>query len=113
MTQDTPYPCVFGHESAGMVEAVGNGVSTIAIGDHVIMSFPWCGNCANCRRDMHSHCQQSFAEALMPAGTCVLLGSARSGTEVTFMQGKMFGSRAAAISCWSDLSTKALEAVPS
>ena len=41
----TPYPCVFGHEGAGVVEAVGSGVSTIAIGDHVIMSFPWCGNC--------------------------------------------------------------------
>jgi aryl-alcohol dehydrogenase len=58
---DTPYPCVFGHEGAGVVEAVGNGVSTVAVGDHVIMSFPWCGTCANCRRDMHSHCQKSFA----------------------------------------------------
>jgi aryl-alcohol dehydrogenase len=58
---DTPYPCVFGHEGAGVVEAVGSGVSTVAVGDHVIMSFPWCGTCANCRRDMHSHCQKSFA----------------------------------------------------
>jgi aryl-alcohol dehydrogenase len=58
---DTPYPCVFGHEGAGVVEAVGNDVSTVAVGDHVIMSFPWCGTCANCRRDMHSHCQKSFA----------------------------------------------------
>jgi Zn-dependent alcohol dehydrogenase len=57
----TPYPCVFGHEGAGVVEAVGSGVSTVAVGDHVIMSFPWCGNCPNCRRDMYSHCQQSFA----------------------------------------------------
>jgi aryl-alcohol dehydrogenase len=58
---DTPYPCVFGHEGAGVVEATGSGVSTVAVGDHVIMSFPWCGTCANCRRDMHSHCQKSFA----------------------------------------------------
>ena len=29
-------------------------------GDHVVMSFPWCGACANCRREMHAHCQKSF-----------------------------------------------------
>ncbi|HEY1364532.1 MAG TPA: NAD(P)-dependent alcohol dehydrogenase [Xanthobacteraceae bacterium] len=57
----TPYPCVFGHEGAGVVEAVGSGVTSLAAGDHVIMSFPWCGACANCRREMQSHCERSFA----------------------------------------------------
>ncbi len=57
---NTPYPCVYGHEGAGVVEAVGKSVSTLAIGDHVVMSFPWCGTCANCRREMQSHCQKSF-----------------------------------------------------
>jgi aryl-alcohol dehydrogenase len=57
---NTPYPCVYGHEGAGVVEAIGRNVTTIAVGDHVIMSFPWCGTCANCQRELHSHCQKSF-----------------------------------------------------
>jgi aryl-alcohol dehydrogenase len=58
---DTPYPCVYGHEGAGVVEAVGSSVTSFAVGDHVVMSFPWCGTCANCQREMHSHCEKSFA----------------------------------------------------
>jgi len=58
---NTPYPCVYGHEGAGVVEAVGSGVKSFAVGDHVVMSFPWCGICANCQREMHSHCEKSFA----------------------------------------------------
>jgi aryl-alcohol dehydrogenase len=57
---DTPLPAVFGHEGAGIVTAVGTGVTTFAPGDHVVMSFPWCGACANCRRHMESHCQKNF-----------------------------------------------------
>ena len=54
-----PYPAVFGHEGAGVVEATGTAVEAIAPGDHVIISFPWCGSCPNCRRHMPSHCLQS------------------------------------------------------
>jgi aryl-alcohol dehydrogenase len=57
---NTPLPAVFGHEGAGVVAAVGSGVTGFAPGDHVVMSFPWCGACANCRREMHAHCQKSF-----------------------------------------------------
>ena len=56
----TPLPAVFGHEGAGVVAAVGTGVTRVAPGDHVVMSFPWCGICANCRRDLPSYCQNSF-----------------------------------------------------
>jgi aryl-alcohol dehydrogenase len=54
-----PYPAVFGHEGAGVVEAVGSEVPNVSIGDHVIISFPWCGRCLNCRRQMPSHCLDS------------------------------------------------------
>jgi aryl-alcohol dehydrogenase len=57
---NTPYPAVYGHEGAGIVQAVGNTVSGLAPGDHVVISFPWCGECANCRREMQSHCMQGF-----------------------------------------------------
>jgi aryl-alcohol dehydrogenase len=55
-----PYPSVFGHEGAGVVHAVGDAVRSLAPGDHVVMSFPWCGECANCEQDMHSYCVHAF-----------------------------------------------------
>jgi aryl-alcohol dehydrogenase len=57
---DTPLPAVFGHEGAGIVAGVGSAVTQFAPGDHVVISFPWCGTCANCRRRMESHCQDNF-----------------------------------------------------
>jgi aryl-alcohol dehydrogenase len=55
-----PYPSVFGHEGAGVVHAVGSAVRSLAPGDHVVMSFPWCGDCANCEQDRHSYCVHAF-----------------------------------------------------
>src|SRR5947199_10502604 len=57
---DTPYPAVYGHEGAGIVQAVGKAVTKVAAGDHVVISFPWCGDCPNCRRNMTSHCMRGF-----------------------------------------------------
>jgi aryl-alcohol dehydrogenase len=57
---DTPYPAVYGHEGAGVVQAVGRHVTQVAPGDHVVISFPWCGECPNCRRSMQSHCMKGF-----------------------------------------------------
>jgi aryl-alcohol dehydrogenase len=56
---NTPLPAVFGHEGAGIVAAVGRDVTKFAPGDHVVISYPWCGTCANCRRHMEAHCQHS------------------------------------------------------
>jgi aryl-alcohol dehydrogenase len=57
---NTPLPAVFGHEGAGVVAAIGSEVRTFVPGDHVVLSFPWCGSCANCRRGMQAHCQANF-----------------------------------------------------
>ena len=44
-----PMPIVLGHEGAGVVEAVGAGVSLVAPGDHVVLSWnPSCGRCYYC-----------------------------------------------------------------
>lgn len=43
-----PLPAVLGHEGSGIVEAVGEGVKGVAVGDHVVMSFAHCGTCPNC-----------------------------------------------------------------
>ena len=46
-----PLPIVLGHEGAGVVEAVGSGVSSVKPGDHVICSWnPHCGHCFYCER---------------------------------------------------------------
>ena len=54
----TKFPKVFGHEGAGIVRAVGSAVTTFKPGDHVVMAYPWCGECPNC---------QDAAAKLLPA----------------------------------------------
>lgn len=44
----SPYPIVLGHEGAGVIERVGDNVTRIAAGDHVVLSFAHCGQCDNC-----------------------------------------------------------------
>jgi aryl-alcohol dehydrogenase len=56
----SPYPGVYGHEGAGIVHAVGEAVVSFAAGDHVVMSFPWCGECENCAQHRHSYCAHAF-----------------------------------------------------
>jgi Zn-dependent alcohol dehydrogenase len=52
-----PMPTVLGHEAAGVVEKVGAGVTYVAKGDHVIMSFiPFCGSCYFCVRGQPHLC---------------------------------------------------------
>lgn len=56
-TAENPCPCVLGHEGAGVVEAVGHGVTRVGVGDHVALSWtPSCGECDECRRDLPQLC---------------------------------------------------------
>lgn len=53
----TPLPAVLGHEGAGIVEAVGPGVTRVQPGDHVIIAFgSKCGECFYCLRGMPHLC---------------------------------------------------------
>ena len=54
------FPNVFGHEGAGVVEAVGEGVTGIAVGDHVVLSFRSCRECENCKNDLVGYCDSSL-----------------------------------------------------
>jgi S-(hydroxymethyl)glutathione dehydrogenase/alcohol dehydrogenase len=50
-------PTVLGHEGAGIVEALGEGVDTLAVGDHVVTLFsPQCGECVHCRSPKTNLC---------------------------------------------------------
>ncbi len=53
-----PPPVVLGHEGAGVVERVGDGVTKIRPGDHVVLTFASCGVCMNCYRARPSYCMQ-------------------------------------------------------
>jgi S-(hydroxymethyl)glutathione dehydrogenase/alcohol dehydrogenase len=52
-----PTPMVLGHEGAGVLEAVGNEVRGLAVGDEVVLSWaPSCGGCGDCRRGRPAAC---------------------------------------------------------
>ncbi|HUF83369.1 MAG TPA: Zn-dependent alcohol dehydrogenase [Acidimicrobiia bacterium] len=52
-----PLPAVLGHEGAGVVEDVGEGVDNLQKGDHVVISWiPQCGDCYFCARDQAELC---------------------------------------------------------
>jgi aryl-alcohol dehydrogenase len=52
-----PTPALLGHEGAGVVEAVGTGVTTVSPGDHVAMSFASCGHCSLCLTGAPAYCR--------------------------------------------------------
>jgi aryl-alcohol dehydrogenase len=56
-----PIPAVFGHEGAGVIEAVGSAVRGFSVGDHVLMSFDSCGECLSCRRGLPAYCESFMA----------------------------------------------------
>ncbi len=53
-----PVPGVLGHEGVGHVEAVGDGVTSVAVGDPVLLTWPWCGHCRNCLAGHPRYCLQ-------------------------------------------------------
>ena len=52
-----PLPAVLGHEGAGVIEAVGDGVEGLAVGDRVVLGFSSCGQCARCAEHLPSYCR--------------------------------------------------------
>ncbi|WP_010297288.1 NAD(P)-dependent alcohol dehydrogenase [Clostridium senegalense] len=50
------FPAVFGHEGAGIIEKVGAEVKNFQVGDHVVFSYGYCGNCAACRSGKPFYC---------------------------------------------------------
>jgi len=67
------FPSILGHEGAGIVEAVGEGVTSVEVGDHVIPLYTAeCGKCKFCLSGKTNLCQAVRAtqgKGLMPDGT--------------------------------------------
>lgn len=58
-----PFPVVVGHEGAGIVRALGPGVTGLAVGDHVVpLSLAECGECAACQSGRTNLCDRFMAE---------------------------------------------------
>ena len=51
-----PLPGVLGHEGAGTVVAVGDGVTGVQEGQAVVLGWPWCGACRNCVAGQPRYC---------------------------------------------------------
>ncbi|MFF9564290.1 alcohol dehydrogenase catalytic domain-containing protein [Leifsonia sp. NPDC014704] len=65
---DAPAPLVMGHEGSGVVTELGEGVTSLAVGDHVVLSWvPPCGDCRYCRSGHEARCQK-VATIVAPKG---------------------------------------------
>ena len=67
------FPCILGHEGAGIVREVGSGVTSVVPGDHVIPLYtPECGQCKSCRSGKTNLCtaiRATQGKGLMPDGS--------------------------------------------
>src|SRR3954466_3162279 len=86
-------PTVLGHEGAGVVEAIGEGVTSVAPGDHVVTLFsPQCGECEHCRSPRTNLClaiREQQNKGYLPDGTARL---SRGGEPIRhFMGTSTFG----------------------
>jgi S-(hydroxymethyl)glutathione dehydrogenase / alcohol dehydrogenase len=81
-------PTVLGHEGAGVVERVGDGVQDVAPGDHVVTLFsPQCRECEHCRDDRTNLClaiREQQNEGYLPDGTTRL---SREGEPIRHFMG--------------------------
>jgi len=81
-------PCVLGHEGCGTVEAVGEGVTSVAEGDRVVTLFsPQCGECVHCRTPKTNLClaiREQENQGHLPDGTTRL---SREGEAIRHFMG--------------------------
>src|SRR6266496_440668 len=81
-------PAVLGHEGAGVVEAVGEGVRDVAVGDHVVTLFsPQCRECVHCRSPRTNLCmaiREQQNQGHLPDGTTRL---SRDGEPIRHFMG--------------------------
>lgn len=56
--QEYGMPIVLGHEGSGIIEKVGGNVTEYEVGDHVVISFAYCGHCDNCLTGTPASCDE-------------------------------------------------------
>jgi NDMA-dependent alcohol dehydrogenase len=84
----SPLPGVLGHEGAGIVEEIGEGVSSVKPGDHVVLSFvPQCGTCYMCTHDAAEMCETGFIAMALGAQLDMTPRFSRDGNALAQMSG--------------------------
>ncbi len=84
-TLPLPRPMVLGHEGAGVVAELGEGVTNVEVGDHVVLSFiPMCGSCYFCHHDQPHLCSSGPPTGRMLDGTARV--HAAGGDDLAVMQ---------------------------
>jgi len=64
-----PLPLTLGHEGAGVVDELGEGVEHLQVGDAVAVYGPWgCGRCRPCSQGKENYCVNAAAEGIKPPG---------------------------------------------
>lgn len=58
---EVPLPVVLGHEGSGVVEQIGSHVKKVAVGDHVVLTYMWCGRCKPCLQGDLTYCEHFYA----------------------------------------------------
>lgn len=94
-------PAILGHEGAGIVEQVGSSVTKVKPGDKVVLTFPYCGECTNCKRGDVSYCEKNvelFYSSHRADGSCT---HCKGSEEISgrFFGQSSFGSYAIAKEC--------------
>lgn len=88
------FPVVLGHEGAGEVLAMGEDVTRVDVGDHVVLSWiPYCGTCYHCTHDETHLCQTykgPLWDGTMMDGTCRLSNGAGPVRHLSML------------ACWAD-----------
>lgn len=86
-------PMVLGHEGAGIVESVGEGVTKVKPGDHVVISDPSCGQCKQCKKGRPWLCARKADMSILSQGKILsgkgpyLKTKAGQGVATMFSQG--------------------------
>lgn len=90
-------PLIAGHEGSGVVEAVGPEVEGVSVGDHVVLSFDSCGECAMCGRGEPAYCETMLMRNL--TGRDVNWGTGVTDAEGGEVASRWFGQSSFATHC--------------
>ncbi|MQB07934.1 NAD(P)-dependent alcohol dehydrogenase [Agrobacterium tumefaciens] len=96
---EVPLPLVLGHEGAGIVEAVGRDVKSLIPGDHVALSYAYCGQCEKCMAGTPYYCvdfyERNFKGSRMD-GSCPIHDSEGNQINGCFFEQSSFATYAIA-----------------
>lgn len=97
-----PFPIVLGHEGAGIVDVVGDEVTGLEVGDHVVLAAGSCGRCGPCIERKPSYCDDFIAQNLIgsrPDGSATMHDEDGRTVHAAFMTQSSFASYSIAKAC--------------